>query len=51
VVAGWVVTVRGPDLMIIAPVAALIGLLAMAACLIPARRAAAADPASTLRAE
>lgn len=43
------VTVRPPDLATMAPVALLIGLVGVAACLIPARRAARVDPMSVLR--
>jgi predicted permease len=43
------VSVRGPDLSIIAPVAALLGAVAIAASLVPARRAARVDPIYALR--
>jgi predicted lysophospholipase L1 biosynthesis ABC-type transport system permease subunit len=48
---GLPVSVRGPDLLTIGPVAVLIGLTTLAACLVPARRAANADPMSLLRSE
>jgi putative ABC transport system permease protein len=45
------VSVRGPDVVTIVPVAIAIGLVALLASLVPARRAASADPMSTLRNE
>ena len=48
---GLPVTVRPPDLSVAAPVAALIAAVALAASLLPARRAAGVDPMSVLREE
>jgi ABC-type antimicrobial peptide transport system permease subunit len=48
---GLPVDVRGPDLATIGPAAVLIGVIALAACLLPARRAANRDPMSLLRSE
>lgn len=45
------VSVRPPDVATVAPVAVLIATVAVAACLLPARRAANVDPMSTLRNE
>jgi putative ABC transport system permease protein len=45
------VNVRGPDAVTIVPVAAAIAAIAILASVVPARRAAAADPMSTLRNE
>lgn len=45
------VSVRPPDVATVAPVAVLIGLLAVIASLLPARRAANVDPMSALRNE
>jgi putative ABC transport system permease protein len=48
---GLPITVRPPDLSVAAPVAALIAAVALAASLLPARRAAGVDPMSVLREE
>ena len=45
------VAIRPPDAATIGPAALLLGALAVAASLIPARRASTADPATALRAE
>ena len=45
------VNVRLPGFIVLGPVVLLLGLCAMAACVIPARRAAAVDPMSILRNE
>jgi ABC-type lipoprotein release transport system permease subunit len=45
------VGVRGPDVMTTLPVALLVGVVALAAGLFPARRAANADPMSLLRSD
>jgi predicted permease len=48
---GLPVTVRPPDAVTVAPMAALIAAVAIAACLVPARRAAVKDPIRALRCE
>jgi len=48
---GLPVTVRGPDLVTVLPVALLVSVVALAACLLPARRAATADPMLLLRSD
>jgi ABC-type lipoprotein release transport system permease subunit len=48
---GLPVSVRPPDIVIAAPIAALIAAVAIAACLVPARRAAVKEPIGALRSE
>jgi ABC-type lipoprotein release transport system permease subunit len=48
---GLPVTVRPPDLVTTAPVAIFIAIVAIAACLIPALRAAGVNPMAALRNE
>jgi ABC-type antimicrobial peptide transport system permease subunit len=50
-VQGLPVTVRPPDVMTTVPVAIAIAIVAVAACFVPARRAAASDPIGPLRSE
>ena len=45
------VGVRPPGIPVLGPVVILIGVIAMAACLLPARRAAAVEPMAILRNE
>ena len=45
------IAVRRPDLLTLAPVALVIAMVAAAAALIPARRAARVDPSAALRSD
>jgi ABC-type antimicrobial peptide transport system permease subunit len=45
------ISVRPPDVLTTVPIALLIAIVAVVACLVPARRAAASDPIDALRSE